>query len=216
MRWEHHDLGLIMPDEFIGVAEDSGLISALGSWVVEQSCLALNTLHEKGHALHCAVNCSSSQLLERQFAEKVLDTLKQNGIDPHRIEFEITESAAIDDIEATLSAINQLRQEGAKVVLDDFGTGYSSLNYLRQLPVEIVKIDKSFIQDLLDNPSSQKIVKAVIDLAHALGLTVHAEGIEKPEQKEQLKAMGCDRLQGFLLGRPMPLQELLQWLDAQP
>lgn len=214
VRWEHDELGLIMPDEFIGVAEDSGLISALGNWVVHQACESIKKLHAKGHMLSCAINCSTVQLLDSDFASEMKRIIADAGVDPKYIEFEITETAAIDDMKRTISVVERLRNNGTKVVLDDFGTGYSSLNYLRQLPVEILKIDKSFIKDLLDDQNSHMIVKAVIDLAHALGLTVHAEGIEKQEQKQLLHDLGCDRLQGFLLGRPMYFEALDQWLES--
>lgn len=213
VRWEHSRLGLIMPDEFIGVAEDSGLISALGNWVVNQACQAIKQLHAQGHLLSCAINCSTVQLLDSNFANEMKRIIADAGVDPKYIEFEITETAAIDDMKRTINVVERLRSNGTKVVLDDFGTGYSSLNYLRQLPVEVLKIDKSFIKDLLEDQNSHMIVKAVIDLAHALGLTVHAEGIEKQEQKELLHELGCDRLQGFLLGRPMPLEQLQKWLE---
>lgn len=212
VRWKHDTLGMIMPDEFIGVAEDSGLINALGNWVVQQTCQTIKKLHAKGHMLCCAINCSTIQLLDSHFANEMKRMISDAGVDPKYIEFEITETAAIDDMKRTISAVERLKNNGTKVVLDDFGTGYSSLNYLRQLPVEVLKIDKSFIKDLLENQSSHMIVKAVIDLAHALGLTVHAEGIERQEQKELLHELGCDRLQGFLLGRPMFLDVLENWL----
>jgi hypothetical protein len=136
------------------------------------------------------------------------------GLDPKWIEFEVTETAAIDDMPKTVAALNGLKAAGSSVAMDDFGTGYASLNYLRQLPVDALKIDKSFVMGLLDDENSHKIVKAVVDLAHALDLVVHAEGIETAEQRQRLMDMGCDRLQGYWFSKPLDAQALLAWLEA--
>lgn len=215
VRWRHPDLGLIMPDEFIGVAEDGGLIEALGLWVIRKASQMLAQLHRQGHAVWCAVNCSANQLLREDFAQVALAELSTQGVHPRHIEFEITESAAIEDMGRTVTALERLRKSGCKVAMDDFGTGYASLNYLRKLPIDVLKIDKSFIQEVTHSERSQKIVKAVIDLAHALNLTVHAEGIELAEQREHLMGLGCDRLQGYLLARPLRENDLLPWLEAR-
>jgi EAL domain-containing protein (putative c-di-GMP-specific phosphodiesterase class I) len=212
VRWEHPELGLVMPDEFIGVAEDSGLIESLGLWVIGRASESLLQLHGMGYPLWCAVNCSASQMLKKDFASEALSTILNVGLNPEWIEFEITESAAISDMAATISALTTLRQAGCKVAMDDFGTGYASLNYLRRLPMDVLKIDKSFVMDLEESDKSRKIVRAVIDLAHALELTVHAEGIENEAQRMSLIEMGCDRLQGYLLGRPLEFEQLKAWL----
>ncbi|HEX4842481.1 MAG TPA: EAL domain-containing protein [Limnobacter sp.] len=216
VRWTHPELGRIMPSEFIGVAEDSGLIDALGDWVIRNATEKLLTLHRAGHALWCAVNCSAGQLLNPEFPSKANASIRNAGLDPRWIEFEVTESAAIDDMQRTVDALLALKQAGCKVAMDDFGTGYASLNYLRQLPVDVLKIDKSFVMDLLNDQSSHMIVKAVIDLAHALGLIVHAEGIETEAQRSTLLEMGCDRLQGYWFSKPLALDTLLEWLNEQP
>jgi EAL domain-containing protein (putative c-di-GMP-specific phosphodiesterase class I)/ActR/RegA family two-component response regulator len=213
VRWTHPELGRIMPSEFIGVAEDSGLIDALGDWVIESASRKVLELHQQGHMVWCAVNCSAGQLLNPDFPAKAKKTIRDAGLDPKWMEFEVTESAAIDDMARTVEALNKLKDEGSQIAMDDFGTGYASLNYLRQLPVDILKIDKSFVMDLLEDQNSHMIVKAVIDLAHALGLIVHAEGIETAEQRESLIQMGCDRLQGYWFSRPMDLETLLDWLE---
>lgn len=212
VRWTHPTLGRIMPQEFIGVAEDSGLIEALGFWVLEHAVERLLKLHQQGHTLWCAVNCSPGQLLNPDFAKTACEHILSKGLDPKWIEFEITESAAIDDMDRTVKALNKLRSYGCHIAMDDFGTGYASLNYLRALPVDVLKIDKSFVMDLLSDTSSQMIVKAVIDLAHALKLTVHAEGIETDAQRQTLIDMGCDRLQGYLYAKPLDSQQLMDWL----
>jgi|GEM_PF-927930 len=214
VRWTHPELGRIMPSEFIGVAEDSGLIDALGDWVIESASKKVLELHKQGHMLWCAVNCSAGQLLNPDFPGKARSAVRNAGLDPKWIEFEVTESAAIDDMARTVEALKKLKAEGSQIAMDDFGTGYASLNYLRQLPVDILKIDKSFVMDLLEDQNSHMIVQAVIDLAHALGLIVHAEGIETAEQRESLIQMGCDRLQGYWFSRPMDLETLLDWLDT--
>lgn len=216
VRWTHPELGRIMPCEFIGVAEDSGLIDALGEWVIESSSRKLLELHEQGHMLWCAVNCAAGQLMNPDFPAKADHIIRATGLDPRWIEFEVTESAAINDMSRTIEALNTLKANGSQIAMDDFGTGYASLNYLRQLPVDVLKIDKSFVMDLLEDKSSHMIVKAVIDLAHALGLTVHAEGIETAAQRESLLQMGCDRLQGYWFSKPMDLQALLDWLQQAP
>lgn len=215
VRWTHPELGRIMPCEFIGVAEDSGLIDALGDWVIESTSKAILELHRHGHPLWCAVNCSAGQLLNPDFPAKAEQALRNAGLDPKWIEFEVTESAAIDDMARTIEALNKLKEQGSQIAMDDFGTGHASLNYLRQLPVDVLKIDKSFVMDLLDDKNSHMIVKAVIDLAHALGLIVHAEGIETTEQRDSLIQMGCDRLQGYWFARPMNLAALQEWLAEQ-
>lgn len=212
VRWTHPQLGLIMPAEFIGVAEDSGLIQALGDWVLQTAVLALKDIHAQGFAVWCAVNVSAGQLQSLEFAAKVAEVLKRHALPAQFLEFEVTETAAIHDMEKTVHTLSMLRGMGCRVALDDFGTGYASLNYLRQLPVDVLKIDKSFVSDLFDDPHSQKIVQAVVDLAHALGLEVHAEGIETQAQRDTLRAMGCDRLQGYWFGRPMAPTALAQWL----
>jgi len=212
VRWTHPELGRIMPSEFIGVAEDSGLIDALGEWVIDCSSRKLLELHAQGHMVWCAVNCAAGQLLSPDFPARANQIIRAAGLDPKWIEFEVTESAAIDDMARTVEALMKLKANGSQIAMDDFGTGYASLNYLRQLPVDVLKIDKSFVMDLLEDKNSHMIVKAVIDLAHALGLTVHAEGIETAAQRESLVKMGCDRLQGYWFSRPMDLQALQGWL----
>ncbi len=213
VRWQHPELGLIMPDEFIGIAENSGLIIDLGHQVLEKACQALTLLHQKGFKLGCAINCSTAQLLNQEAVDQLLDIITHYQIPSHLIEFEITETAAISDMSQTVNTVNKLKAHQCQVSLDDFGHGYSSLNYLRSLPLDILKIDKSFIRDLLDDNKSQKIVKAVIDLGHAFDLIVHAEGIETAEQKQKLIDFGCDRFQGYYLSKPIALDQLIALLE---
>ncbi len=213
VRWTHPELGRIMPSEFIGVAEDSGLIDALGDWVIESSSKKVLELHQQGHMLWCGQLLGWSVVESGVSGQGPANHSKCQGLDPKWIEFEVTESAAIDDMARTVDALNKLKAQGSQIAMDDFGTGYASLNYLRQLPVDVLKIDKSFVMDLLEDKNSHMIVKAVIDLAHALGLIVHAEGIETAAQRESLIQMGCDRLQGYWFSRPMDMDSLKNWLN---
>lgn len=216
VRWSHPDLGLIYPVEFVNTAEDSGLTEALGQWVLQHSLSALRSLHEAGFALRCSVNCSPRQFDNPLFAEHCLSSLSVAGLRAGWLEVEVTESSALGNAAATILSLQRLREAGCSVAMDDFGTGYATLNYLKNLPMDVLKVDRSFVTDIAHNPHSQKIVQAIIDLAHALGLTVQAEGVESTEQMDALLAMGCDRIQGYLLSRPLPLQALLDWLADQP
>lgn len=215
VRWLHPELGMVMPDEFISIAENSDLIIDLGQQVLENACDALLDIQKKGFNIGCAINCSTAQLLNQDAVNRLLDVIRERQIDTHLIEFEITETAAINNMPQTVKTVNKLKAKGCHVSLDDFGNGYSSLNYLRSLPLDTLKIDKSFIRDLLDDGKSQKIVKAVIDLGHAFDLIVHAEGIETAEQKQKLIDFGCDRFQGYFLSKPIPLNEMIVLLEDQ-
>jgi diguanylate cyclase (GGDEF)-like protein len=217
VRWQHPTRGLLAPAEFITAAEQSGLIIALGTWVLRTACqqTADWQRHDPGRTpLTVAVNLSPRQLVDRTLVATVAEALHDSGLDPSSLCLEITEGSVIKDFEATLPTLNALRALGVSLALDDFGTGYSSLSYLRQLPVTSVKIDRSFVGDLgIHQPNSQ-IVLAIIELAHALGMSVTAEGAETNAQLTTLKAMHSDRAQGYLLGRPMPGTALTDLLEG--
>jgi diguanylate cyclase (GGDEF)-like protein len=204
LRWQHPDRGLIGPADFIPVAEESGLIIFLGDWVLEEACRAAAELRQRG-ALHASrflsVNVAAAQFLQPSFPARVRQLVMEHGIDPHQLRIEITESVAIRDPERTAAVLAEIREWGVQTSLDDFGTGYSSLSNLQRLPIDCLKIDRSFINELTD-PKSLSIVKAILDLARSMRLTVVAEGIEREDQLDTLRAMGCDYLQGFLLGQP--------------
>jgi diguanylate cyclase (GGDEF)-like protein len=204
IRWEHPTRGLISPEQFIPVAEDTGLVSSLGDWVLREACRFSRNRPD----LYVAVNISPVQFRQPSFAEHVIGIIRGCGADPRRVEIEITEGALLGDEELVRATLGQLRLAGIKIVLDDFGTGYSSLRYLRHFNVDKIKIDRSFVQHLGYQIDSAAIVTAVVTLGHAMGLTVTAEGVETSDQRRLLASIGCDELQGFLFSRAVPEEEV--------
>jgi diguanylate cyclase (GGDEF)-like protein len=218
VRWEHPVRGLLAPGEFITAAEQSGLIVPLGAWVLRTACAQTAAWQQQAPdraPLTVAVNLSPRQLLDRTLVATVAEALHESGLDASSLCLEITEGSVIRDFETTMPTLNALRTLGVSLALDDFGTGYSSLSYLKQLPVNIVKIDRSFVNDLGSETPNSQIVLAIIELAHALGMRVTAEGAETPLQMHTLRAMGSDQAQGYLLGRPMPGDSLSDLLEAE-
>ena len=211
LRWQHPQRGAISPATFIPLAERFGLIGALGHWVIEEACRQMREWNDRGVRIRVAINLSVHQLREDDLAERICRALERHGVDPAHLLCEITESVAMEDIEATQRAFEGLARIGVFLSIDDFGTGYSSLSYLRQLPAREVKIDRGFVMDLEHSADARAIVDAVVRLAHALGLRVVAEGVETQGQRDILLGFGCDELQGFLFARPMPAADLLQW-----
>lgn len=216
LRWQHPERGAIGPDTFIPLAERFGLINSLGNWVIEEACRQIRAWADDGLALRVAINLSVYQLREPGLADRIAGALRRHGVEAQQLLCEITESAAMDDIQATRRTFDELERIGVYLSIDDFGTGHSSLNYLRQLPAQQLKIDRSFVHDLEHSHHAQAVVEAVIGLAHALQLQVVAEGVETPGQRDLLLAMGCDELQGYLFARPMPAADLLDWTQRQP
>jgi diguanylate cyclase (GGDEF)-like protein len=215
LRWTHPALGPVGPDEFIPIAEETGLIDALGAWVLRESCAAtVAVTRATGHALDLGVNVSPRQLRHPAFLAALQGALEDSGLPASRLVVEITETALLGSDPATAHAIAELRDLGARLVLDDFGTGFSSLSMLKERPIDGIKIDRSFVAGLPGDASSGAIVAAVVGMAHALGRTVTAEGIETSEQLAFLQALGCDLAQGYLLGRPMPFSQLANVLAA--
>jgi diguanylate cyclase (GGDEF)-like protein len=202
--------GLVFPGDFIKVAEETGLIVPLGTWVLNQACTDLNKLREiSGNAqLHVGVNVSPRQLADPLFADNVATVVDLAGVDPSGLAIEITEHALIDMIEPARRTLERLRDVGCTTGIDDFGTGYSSLVLITRLPLDFLKIDQTFVRGLGINHDSEAIVKALIGLSRSLGLIVKAEGVETLEQARVLRAFGCERAQGFLFSRPHPLDEL--------
>jgi diguanylate cyclase (GGDEF)-like protein len=218
IRWQHPVRGLLGPHEFIDAAEMSGLILPLGTWVIRTACqqtAAWAAQHPDRAPLSVAVNLSPVQLLDRTLVATVAEALHDSGLDPSRLSLEITEGSVIKDYEATMPTLGALRTLGVSLALDDFGTGYSSLSYLKELPVTSVKIDRSFVRDLDASTNDGRIVLAIIDLAHALGMSVTAEGAETNAQLATLKAMNSDHAQGYLLGRPVEPQQLARRLAGE-
>ena len=205
IRWNHPTRGLIGPDEFIYLAEESGLIVPIGKWVLLTACKQLKEWSDHGyHDINMAVNLSARQFKDKDFVKLVCDTIEETGIDPHRLELEITETVALDDLEYTISTIKELRKIGVNFSLDDFGTGYSSMNYLKRLPVNNLKIDKSFLDTVMEDQCDQKIIQTIITLAKNLDLYVIAEGVERDDQEQFLQEASCNKAQGFLYSRPVP------------
>lgn len=204
VRWNHPKKGIIMPADFIPVAEESGLIVAIGKIILSEACRQLYEWQQDGYDdVMVAVNLSAKQFKDPFFMNNVQEILKQYPIDSKRLELEITESIALDDVEYSIRTIRRLRQLGITFSLDDFGTGYSSLSYLRRLPINNIKIDKSFVDSVMESCSDKHIVETIIQLAQILNLSVIAEGVEEKEQETFLKEAKCDKAQGFLYSRPI-------------
>ena len=208
VRWQHPQLGLIGPDEFIPSAEMSGLIVGLGDWVLETACRQIRAWQSIVPGLRLAVNLSARQFHQTALSEKIRDALARTGLQPDHLEIEITESVAMSDAAISIQILEELGRAGVRLAVDDFGTGYSSLGYLRRFPLDSLKIDKSFVREILVEPDDATIVRTVIGMAHSLGLDVCAEGVETREQLAFLRAEGCDRVQGFLYGRPMSAEDV--------
>jgi EAL domain-containing protein (putative c-di-GMP-specific phosphodiesterase class I) len=215
VRWQHPERGLLGPGEFISLAEETGLIVPIGTWVLREACQYTVNWQRRlaSEPLTLRVNVSARQLAEERLPETVTEVLSETGMDPAQLCLEVTESLLIEDPEASIQTLTKLKQLGVKIAIDDFGTGYSSLEYLRRLPVDCVKIDRSFVRGLPENGEDAAIVNAVIELGHALSLAVTAEGVETVEQLGNLRAAGCDTAQGFLFWRPEP-PEVLERLFA--
>lgn len=209
VRWPHKEKGWISPGDFIPIAETSGLIVPLGEWVLEQACVTLarwQTIPALA-SLVLAINISPRQFRHNDFVNQVENCVTRHRIDPSRLELEITESLLIDDVEQTIARMNQLRQHGIRFSLDDFGTGYASLGYLKRLPLFQLKIDQSFVRDLLTDSNDEAIVRTIIALGHGMDLAVIAEGVETAEQADHLRKLGCDSFQGYFFGRPAAIPE---------
>ncbi len=214
VRWKHPKRGLVAPDEFIAVAEESGLILPLGRWVLESVCrqLAAWSARPETAALRIAVNVSARQFQQTDFVEQVVATLRSTGADPRRLTLELTETSLVHNVEDVIEKMSQLKTEGVNFALDDFGTGYSSLYYLKRLPLDQLKIDRSFVRDVLTDPDDAAIAKTIVALAQTLGLKVIAEGIETAEQQAFLDSSGCHCYQGNFFSKPLPPQAFEQFV----
>jgi diguanylate cyclase (GGDEF)-like protein len=213
IRWRHPDLGLVPPADFIGLAEETGLILPIGEWVLHTACAQAKAWQDAGHApLAMAINISGRQFRGKSLAQTVGQAIGACALDPRRIELEITESVLMHSVDETVNTLKTLRAMGPRIAVDDFGTGYSSLSYLRRFPIDTLKLDQSFIQDSVKDRGTAAIVAGVIDMAHGLGLEVIAEGVETAEQRTLLFQDGCHIMQGYLFGRPVPAPEFEQLL----
>jgi diguanylate cyclase (GGDEF)-like protein len=210
-RWRHPVRGMVPPGVFIPVAERFGLIGFLGNWVIEEACRQMSEWRDQGLRLRVAINLSVHQLRQGDLVQRIQAALDKHHLDPAQLTFEITESVAMEDAEGTRKVLEQLGALGVKLSIDDFGTGYSSLAYLRQLQAGELKIDRSFVQDLETSADARAIVEAIVQLAHALGLKVVAEGVETAAQRDVLTDLHCGELQGYLFARPMPPAVMAEW-----
>jgi diguanylate cyclase (GGDEF)-like protein/PAS domain S-box-containing protein len=218
IRWNHPARGLLLPGQFITLAEETGLILPLGDWVLDTACkqIAAWAHREEPAYVSVAVNISARQFRQPDFVEKVLAALVRSGAEPHNLELELTESMLADNIEEVIAKMTELKSHGLRFSLDDFGTGYSSLAYLKRLPLDQLKIDRSFVQDILVDASSGAIAQTIISLSQAMGLPVIAEGLETEAQRDFLTRLGCHSFQGYLISHPLALEDFeRQWMDRK-
>ncbi len=215
VRWMHPERGMVSPLEFIPVAEEAGLIAELGLQVLEQACRQTAAWQRDiNPELGVSVNISGRQVSDPTFPAKVAAIAGSSGLRDGTLELEITESVLMEEADSPVTVLGSLHEHGLTLVLDDFGTGYSSLSRLKLFPLDVLKIDRSFVAGVECNADDRAIVRATIDMAHAVGLTVVAEGVETREQEEQLRAFGCDRAQGYLYARPQPPRAMTELLAA--
>ena len=213
VRWNHPQRGFLPPDQFIPLAEESGLIGPLDQWVLKTAIHQAAALREAGYPLTVAVNLSARSLHDTELPALIRDMLRHSGGDAGMLTLEITESAVMSNPSDSLVILQELDRMGIAIAIDDFGTGYSSLAYLRQLPVDELKIDKSFVMSMEENDNDAVIVRSTIDLAHNLGLNVTAEGVENRDAWDTLTILGCDVSQGYFMSKPLPADKLMLWLN---
>ncbi len=213
VRWQHPQWGMVPPSEFIGLAEETGLIAPMGEFVLRQACWQACEWLRQGRDIRVSVNLSVYQLRQGKVVSLVRQVLEETGLAPYLLELELTESQLLDNVEHIIATFEQLHALGVKLAIDDFGTGYSSLSYLKRFPVDYVKIDQAFIRGLHEGNQDAAIIRAIIGMAKSLGLEVVAEGVETPEQLSFLREQGCDEVQGYLISRPLEaeaFEKLLQ------
>ena len=216
VRWQHPSLGLLYPGEFVTIAEETGLIIALGDFVMRASCAQNKAWQDKGlMPLRISVNFSARQFQQSTFITDIAHILKETNLDPRWLELELTESSIMKDPEQAIEKLHELKLMGISVAIDDFGTGYSSLNYLKRFPIDTLKIDKTFVSDICKDPHDTAIVRAIINLGHALDLKVVAEGVETKEQLQYLTALECDVVQGFLFSKALSAKAFEELLIEQ-
>ncbi len=214
LRWRHPTLGLVAPDKFIAIAEESGLIVPIGAWVLRTACAQNKAWQDAGlPRLRVAVNVSAKQFWQGQLLQTVKHVLRETRLAPGDVELEITETVFLRDIDETVRTISELRTLGVAVSMDDFGTGYSSLNYLRRLPIEKLKIDRSFLSDLTAMPNAATLLRQIIQLAHAMDLKVVAEGVESRQDFMFLADNQCDLAQGYYFHKPLPVAAIGKLLE---
>lgn len=218
LRWRHPKRGMVPPGEFIPAAEQLGMMTLIGKWVLDNACAQLATWQQDSGKsdLRLAINVSPQQFRDENFVADVIETIRGHGVYPGRIELELTESIVVEDIEDVIAKMAMLVELGFSLSLDDFGTGYSSLRYLKRMPVSQVKIDQSFVRDMLSDERDAVIVKGIIQLGHELNLSVIAEGVETEKQRKFLIDLGCTDFQGYLFSRPLPAAEFAAMVETRP
>jgi diguanylate cyclase (GGDEF)-like protein len=207
IRWNHPEKGLVSPAEFIPLAEETGLIGPIGEWVLHRLCIHLKELSDSERNLVLSSNISARQLQDPNFFLGVMSMLNTSGVEPRNLELELTESSIMTTFDSAVRGLNALREAGIRISIDDFGTGFSSLSYLKRLPIDILKIDRSFVHDASTDPDAAALVMAIITLAHNLRLKVVAEGVESEEQLRFLHLLRCDEIQGYLFSKPLPVED---------
>jgi EAL domain-containing protein (putative c-di-GMP-specific phosphodiesterase class I) len=207
LRWNHPERGLVLPSKFIPIAEETALIIPIGRWVMKEACSQARRWHDRfpdEPPLEVCVNVSGKQFQHPGLVEDIAKTLHETGLDPDTLTLEITESVLLEDAARTIATLEELKSLGVKLAIDDFGTGYSSLSYIKRFPIDYLKIDKSIIEEIAQDPKNEVIVRAAIILAHAVGAKAVAEGLETPEQLRRLRELECDAAQGFYFSEPQP------------
>ena len=213
LRWQHPTRGIVSPADFVHILEDRGLITDVGRWVIEQACDHAVRWQREGAPLNMSVNVSALQLMNVRFVADVEKALIASRLDPARLLIEITETALLVEPATVAANLNALKSLGLRIAIDDFGTGYSSLSYLRKLPIDVLKIDRSFVSDI-ESSETAILVRSLVDLGTKLGISTIAEGIEEPSQLSALRSVGCDLGQGYLFAKPMPSEALAVYLDT--
>jgi len=216
IRWKHPTQGLIYPDKFISIAEETGLIEPMGKWVLQQALKDLKKWHSLGYKLHVAVNVSSRQCKQNSqepISKVISKALVTNNLEPRYLKVEITESLLMDDSQETIDTLQSIRDLGVAIHMDDFGTGYSSLSYLKRFPIDVLKIDRSFISGALDDKSDASLVEAVVMIGHSLNLKLVGEGIETQQHFDYLKRLGCDYGQGYHMSKPLEVEQFIDFVN---
>jgi EAL domain-containing protein (putative c-di-GMP-specific phosphodiesterase class I) len=215
IRWNSPVLGRVAPDQFIRIAEETQLIIPIGEWVLRTACQFIRSLHENGTDRPIiSVNVSVVQLIGQRYVERVLDILRETGLEPRYLELEITESMVIESLDLIADKLSRLREHGVNIALDDFGRGFSSLSHLMKLPITTLKIDKSFIEQIPESAEDQPLTGLIIRLAQGIGLKVIAEGVETYSQLDYLKKYDCDCIQGYLFSKPLPATLAKDWVKT--
>jgi EAL domain-containing protein (putative c-di-GMP-specific phosphodiesterase class I) len=213
LRWHNTAIGAIEPDEFIAVAEETGQVNEIGTWVLREACEQARRWQVRSYPVPVSVNISARQFQQQGLYKTIANILAETQLPANLLELEITETMLLEDPDSTITTLNQLKEMGVRISVDDFGTGYSSLSYLKKLPIDSLKIDRTFIKDLAQDKDDEAITHAIISLAKNLKLSVIAEGVETFQQFDFLQEAGCEQIQGFLIAQPMTAQESVLFFD---